>query len=732
MNFINKMKRSEIKGFVPYLLSNIVPLITLAMLGVVFLSVTFYQNNILTENTKQQVVQRIDEILLELKKCDNNVVSVLDEDLFNEKTDVSAYWREPRFEGVRNFFNELENQSGYIDDCFIYAPDTDSVMSSHGFHTSEEFYESFVAGSGTEKDFYKELLESDSKAAINTHGKTPYVYFKTFYDDVKIYYAVNKEKLRPESLKELHNEKLNIYIFNTNNKLSFALNSQTSHDIKNISDLNKEKNGIVYIYSTQVFNSVYKIGVFLQKGILNYILIWLIVGALVLFLGNLMFSFWNLRRLANKNYKPMININRLLSANQISYEYNLIEESIKNLIDSNESLKNNALAQEQSVKEFLLYQLLQSEFSDKMEFLLDKYNINFRYNNYYVIIFSPRGVLKASKSEEKFYSLLIDELKIVFDEEIFYSIYNDDSLIFLVNTPQAEIQKQHERITQIAYSLNLMKSRMLFDVVIGVSDVQKGYKGINMAYIEALQCVCHETDNINSIQIYRYCDIKENSEIFDLNFEQNIYEYILAEDLEKAENEIENIFKKTTLSSKRKRNEVYFRLTLNLIRAVSKLDKDSSKTDEFYNALMVYFIDSDTEEYKRKVYSSIQSIIKNREENSKKDFSNEIIEAAIKYIHANYSDYNVSLSSICEYLGYSVSYISTMFKKKMGIGIMDYLQNYRVECAKKMILDGMQIAQVCEKCGFSSLRSFTRIFKKVTGKTATEYKVQEKATEWDE
>jgi len=166
-----------------------------------------------------------------------------------------------------------------------------------------------------------------------------------------------------------------------------------------------------------------------------------------------------------------------------------------------------------------------------------------------------------------------------------------------------------------------------------------------------------------------------------------------------------------------------------LIRLVDKLDADTKKTDEFYNALMVYFIDSDIEEFKRKIYSSIQGIIESQEENGKKDLSNEIIEAAIKYIHSNYSDCNVSLTSICGYLGYSVSYISTMFKKRKGIGIMDYLQNYRVDCAKKMILDGMQVSQVCTECGFSSLRSFTRIFKKVTGKTATEYKVQEKTTE---
>lgn len=72
--------------------------------------------------------------------------------------------------------------------------------------------------------------------------------------------------------------------------------------------------------------------------------------------------------------------------------------------------------------------------------------------------------------------------------------------------------------------------------------------------------------------------------------------------------------------------------------------------------------------------------------------------------------------AVC-YSGYSASHFSKMFKKLSGMNFSEYLNVIRVENAITMLRNNSNISMttISSKCGFSTVRNFNRVFKKITG-----------------
>ena len=58
---------------------------------------------------------------------------------------------------------------------------------------------------------------------------------------------------------------------------------------------------------------------------------------------------------------------------------------------------------------------------------------------------------------------------------------------------------------------------------------------------------------------------------------------------------------------------------------------------------------------------------------------------------------------------------------------MDYLRTLRINKAKKLLVNSdMNITQISNAVGFQTIHHFTAVFKKIVGKTPTEYKAEKK------
>ena len=93
-----------------------------------------------------------------------------------------------------------------------------------------------------------------------------------------------------------------------------------------------------------------------------------------------------------------------------------------------------------------------------------------------------------------------------------------------------------------------------------------------------------------------------------------------------------------------------------------------------------------------------------------------------KYIDDNFFDPDLSAYKISSNLKYNKKYISYIFKKQIGIGIIEYLNMLRIQHACSMMEQGFQsVSDISFMCGFSDAQYFSKVFKKRMGLSPREY-----------
>ena len=82
----------------------------------------------------------------------------------------------------------------------------------------------------------------------------------------------------------------------------------------------------------------------------------------------------------------------------------------------------------------------------------------------------------------------------------------------------------------------------------------------------------------------------------------------------------------------------------------------------------------------------------------------------------------ISLKNVAEKFAFNYSYLSRLFKEKMGMNFSDYMVLIRIEKAKEYFAKGIyKVDEVAELVGYKSQSYFTDLFKKHNGVTPSQY-----------
>jgi two-component system, response regulator YesN len=91
-----------------------------------------------------------------------------------------------------------------------------------------------------------------------------------------------------------------------------------------------------------------------------------------------------------------------------------------------------------------------------------------------------------------------------------------------------------------------------------------------------------------------------------------------------------------------------------------------------------------------------------------------VLGPVIDYLKRNFNA-DVSVSDAAGLSGLSPNYLSTLFHKKTGSTISEYLAKLRMEEASRLLREGLSVAEAAQAVGYADLRHFAKKFKSVTG-----------------
>ena len=102
----------------------------------------------------------------------------------------------------------------------------------------------------------------------------------------------------------------------------------------------------------------------------------------------------------------------------------------------------------------------------------------------------------------------------------------------------------------------------------------------------------------------------------------------------------------------------------------------------------------------------------------------EKVKLVLAYVQRHYGR-AISIEEIAGVCHYSKSHFMKFFKEAMGVGFIQYLNDYRLGIASQRLLSGQEgILEVAGSCGFENLSYFNRLFKRKYGMSPGQFRNQ--------
>lgn len=99
-----------------------------------------------------------------------------------------------------------------------------------------------------------------------------------------------------------------------------------------------------------------------------------------------------------------------------------------------------------------------------------------------------------------------------------------------------------------------------------------------------------------------------------------------------------------------------------------------------------------------------------------------IVRQAMAYMEENYNQ-KITLQDVAEQCYVSQWHLSKLLNKTTGRSFYDLLNRIRIKAAKQLLKDPQfRIGDICEMVGYTDTAHFSRIFKKIEGMNANEYR----------
>ncbi|WP_195262891.1 response regulator [Clostridium sp. 1001275B_160808_H3] len=392
--------------------------------------------------------------------------------------------------------------------------------------------------------------------------------------------------------------------------------------------------------------------------------------------------------------------------------------------------KDELLEVVNEVRKEIFYKInINTNIGRKLELIKEYALVRLCLNNY---LEEAREILN-SINNKSLYVALISNDKNKFDnddiidlkESVEENLSGNNTNVFRVKNRVAIIfyDKSIESIYSLLKKMKIqiekeMKENLFITIGEEVSNINK----INHSYESAKELMNKKYLYLNQGIIYKD-KIKNtiNTSITEEQIINNLYSYIEIGEVEEIKKSF-LLLEKIILEKNYKEEQIKALLTTYYIQLKDNIISNYNVKEP---------LDMDNKIIIEEIYSknSLNEVIKflidkflNISKYVASNFKGKGIKRIIKYVDSKYYR-DLKLEDLAEIFNYNSSYLGKLFKDTTGKNFNTYLDNVRIEQAKKLLVeDKLKVYEVCEKVGYKNIDYFYYKFKKYVGISPLNYK----------
>ncbi|MEK4519003.1 helix-turn-helix domain-containing protein [Paenibacillus sp. FSL H8-0122] len=687
----------------------------------------------------------------------------------NHASEQDARWRLMGLELIKNL-KSIRIGNGLIRELYIYVKSSDVALSSSSLVSKKLLYDIYYEGTGVSGPEWTRLMQESDQSVFrkmkvlseDRRIEETLVYLQPFpvqvsqsspatfvvmLDPERFQQAINNVRLEPESI---------VFILDRDGRTLFSTGTvETPYTIHQYLQQNKDSgrrtgtadwNGesvTVSQISSSVedwqYVSIVPTRIYAKKLMVIRSITFAGVAA-VLLLGGIA-AWWFTRR----NYRPLGRIMSIISdkvkgkLEQPDDEFGILQTVLTRAWEEQDQFATRLKEQQTMVRSSFLARLLKGRvqpgegLAGEMERLglpleSDAFAVLLVHIENYEGLFRTRAP-EDEEGKRQFVHLILTNVL----EELLgpagpvYSAEMDGRIALLVNLRGNTADAVPELIRATGEAQHFIQSRFLIYFSVGVSSVHTSLADISACFRESEEAL--EYRLILGIgQIIDQDRIRQPKEelYYPLDLERQLVNYIATGNYARS-TEVMNEILMTNFAGEPLSVELarclMFELIGTMLKATEQIKTDDQKELTRRNELIRrLFVCETFEEMETELLQILETVCQMVHER-KRSHNTELKEQLLEFIHENYNDVNLGLTHISERFRFHPTYVSKYFKEQTGTNVIDYINQYRIEEAKRILeADELNVQEVSERVGFLNSNSFIRVFKKYEGITPGQYK----------
>ncbi|MDP4097848.1 AraC family transcriptional regulator [Paenibacillus sp. P96] len=440
--------------------------------------------------------------------------------------------------------------------------------------------------------------------------------------------------------------------------------------------------------------------------------------------------------------KPILRIKRslpeghhLTSKNEIDWIIN----SIDSIVTEKKSLETLVQSELPQLETQLVLNLFRNRVTkEELERKLPRFGYDILGNRVYVTMLVQLDNIGKREASDKDVLLLavnkVVEEVIPEERRLLPIILNDDTQATIVAFSEANAQEIRREVLEYASTMiRTVKEYLQCSISIGIS---KSYENLLLSKeaCEMSKQALHHRLNLGKESIIFYEDITKvvSGPVllhYPAQLETQLFDAIRLGDEGQVARALYPLLAELM---KHNKNAVHLevmlvRLVNNLIQLEQVLGIEVLMTHDNHALYQRVLSIRNPEEVERLLVEQvIFPMVRSMKEKTNQQFRS-LSEKIAAIVRAEY-DRELSLEMIGDRLHYNPNYLSSIFKKEFGTTFSDYLMNYRLDMAKKWLIDtDMTIKEIAERLQYQNPQNFIRSFRKKENVTPGAYRKMKQA-----